>query len=109
MTLALCTLAAGFVIGWLGQRSRMCFIGGYRDHLLVRDKQLLKGTLAFFLGAWRSLRLPPLFHFRAAILPPPSPHLDLPTGVFSRADPLPQLTPPTVHPLIMPGVCGTFR
>jgi len=42
----------GLVIGFLGQRSRMCFIGGFRDFLLIRDKELLKGMISFFTSAW---------------------------------------------------------
>ena len=55
MLVAFTTFAIGFVAGWLGQRSRMCFIGGYRDFFLIGDKALLKGTLAFFLAAWLTL------------------------------------------------------
>jgi len=46
------TLLAGFVIGYLGQRSRLCFIGGIRDFVLVRDTGLLKGMMAFAATAW---------------------------------------------------------
>jgi uncharacterized membrane protein YedE/YeeE len=46
------TLLIGFVIGYLGQRSRLCFIGGIRDFILVRDTDLLKGLLAFAATAW---------------------------------------------------------
>jgi uncharacterized membrane protein YedE/YeeE len=49
---ALVTLAIGAVLGYLAQRSRMCFIGGLRDYLLVRDAELLKGAAAFFVTAW---------------------------------------------------------
>ncbi len=52
MTAAVATLAIGFVLGYLGQRSRMCFIGGVRDFILVRDGYLLKGLIAFGLTAW---------------------------------------------------------
>ena len=52
MTAAIATLSIGLVIGYLGQRSRMCFIGGIRDFLLVRDWYLLKGLIAFGLTAW---------------------------------------------------------
>lgn len=55
MSILFATLFVGFVAGWLGQRSRMCFIGGYRDYILVRDTGLIKGTLAFFLAAWTTL------------------------------------------------------
>ena len=45
------TLILGFVIGFLGQRSRLCFISGYRDFILMRDNQLLRGVIGAFLGA----------------------------------------------------------
>ncbi len=51
MTAAAATLILGFVIGYLGQRSRLCFIAGYRDLLLTRDTQLLKGVLGAAAGA----------------------------------------------------------
>ena len=52
MTATLATLTIGIILGYLGQRSRMCFIGGIRDFILVRDTYLLKGLLAFGLTAW---------------------------------------------------------
>jgi len=45
------TLVLGFVIGFLGQRSRLCFISGYRDFILMRDSQLLRGVIGALLGA----------------------------------------------------------
>jgi uncharacterized protein len=51
MTAAAATLVLGFVIGYLGQRSRLCFIAGYRDAVLTRDTALLKGVVGAFLGA----------------------------------------------------------
>ena len=51
MIAALSTLMLGFVIGYLGQRSRLCFISGYRDFLLTRDSTLLKGVIGAFIGA----------------------------------------------------------
>lgn len=42
----------GFVIGFIAQRSRMCFIGGFRDFLLVRDIDLLKGLVSFIITIW---------------------------------------------------------
>ena len=51
MTAALATLVLGFVIGYLGQRSRLCFVSGYRDLFLIRDSSLLKGVIGTFLGA----------------------------------------------------------
>jgi uncharacterized membrane protein YedE/YeeE len=52
VTAALATLVIGLVLGYLGQRSRMCFVGGIRDFILVRDTALLKGLAAFALTAW---------------------------------------------------------
>ncbi len=49
---AVFTLVMGIVAGFLGQRSRLCFVGGIRDWILVRDTALLKGLLAFALTAW---------------------------------------------------------
>ncbi len=51
------SLLIGFVIGFLGQRSRMCFIGGFRDFLMVRDTELLQGAIAFFASAWFTILL----------------------------------------------------
>lgn len=52
MTAAVATLVIGGIVGYLGQRSRMCFVGGIRDFILVRDGYLLKGLIAFGLTAW---------------------------------------------------------
>ena len=52
MTAAITTLVVGVVVGYLGQRSRMCFIGGIRDVMLVRDGYLLRGLIAFGITAW---------------------------------------------------------
>jgi len=49
---ALVTLLMGLVLGYLAQRSRICFIGGLRDFILVRDTELVKGAITFFLTAW---------------------------------------------------------
>ncbi len=49
---AIASLVAGIVIGFFGQRSRMCFIAGIRDWILVRDTELLKGLAAFLLVGW---------------------------------------------------------
>jgi uncharacterized protein len=49
------SLLIGLTIGFLAQRSRMCFIGGFRDFLLIRDKDLLKGLIAFFTSAWLTI------------------------------------------------------
>ena len=52
MTAAVATLILGFVVGFLGQRSRLCFVAGYRDLILMRDFQLLRGVLGTFIGAF---------------------------------------------------------
>jgi uncharacterized membrane protein YedE/YeeE len=57
MTAAIATLVAGAVLGYLGQRSRMCFVGGIRDYMLVRDRYLLRGLLAFGITAWLAFPL----------------------------------------------------
>ena len=57
MTAAVATLVVGIILGYLGQRSRMCFVGGIRDFILVRDTFLLKGLIAFGLTAWLSFPL----------------------------------------------------
>jgi uncharacterized protein len=51
------TLVAGVVLGYLGQRSRMCFVGGIRDFILVRDRYLLRGLVAFGVTAWLAFPL----------------------------------------------------
>jgi uncharacterized protein len=52
MIVSFSSLALGVVVGYLGQRSRMCSIGGLRDYVLVRDTGLLKGAGALLLAAW---------------------------------------------------------
>ncbi len=53
MTLAaVASLVVGLIIGYLGQRSRICFVGAVRDFVLIRDTYLLKGVIAFILVAW---------------------------------------------------------
>ena len=52
MTVTIVSLLFGGVVGYLGQRSRMCSIGGLRDYVLVRDTGLLKGALALAVSAW---------------------------------------------------------
>ena len=45
------SLVVGLGIGVLAQRTRMCFVGGWRDLLMVRDTYLFGGIAAFFIGA----------------------------------------------------------
>jgi hypothetical protein len=52
MIVTFSSLGVGFVIGYLGQRSRMCTIGGLRDYVLVRDTELLKGVAALLVASW---------------------------------------------------------
>jgi hypothetical protein len=40
------------LIGFLAQRSRMCFVAGVRDYILVRDKELLTGMFSFIITIW---------------------------------------------------------
>lgn len=51
MYTAFISLLFGFLIGYMAQRSRMCFIGGMRDYVLVRDTALLKGLISFLVTA----------------------------------------------------------
>ncbi|MCL2678425.1 MAG: YeeE/YedE family protein, partial [Clostridiales bacterium] len=50
-TVSWVSLGVGLIFGFLAQRSRMCFVGGWRDFFLVRDTYLLKGFIAFFVTA----------------------------------------------------------
>ena len=52
MMVSLVSLGVGLIVGYLGQRSRMCTIGGLRDFVLVRDTGLLKGVGAMLLASW---------------------------------------------------------
>ena len=52
MIVSLSSLGLGLVVGYLGQRSRMCSIGGLRDYVLVRDTGLLKGAVALLVTSW---------------------------------------------------------
>jgi len=51
MIVPIASLVLGFIIGYLGQRSRLCFISGYRDFFLMRNTVLLKGIAGAFIGA----------------------------------------------------------
>jgi len=46
------SLIAGLIVGFLAQRSRLCFAGGIRDTVLVRDIHLLRGFIAVFAVAF---------------------------------------------------------
>ena len=45
MLVPIVTIILGFIIGWLGQRSGFCSIGGIRDFFLFRQTRLLKGYI----------------------------------------------------------------
>ncbi len=47
----LISLAAGLLVGFLAQRTRLCMSGGIRDFILMRDNHLLLGFIGIFLGA----------------------------------------------------------
>jgi len=44
-------LVIGLGVGFIAQRTRMCFAGGWRDLFLVRDTYLFSGIAAFFVAA----------------------------------------------------------
>lgn len=44
------SLGVGLLVGFLAQRTRMCFVGGWRDLMLIRDTYLFSGIAAFFVG-----------------------------------------------------------
>lgn len=46
------TLLLGILIGWLGQRSGFCSIGGFRDFIMFRHTRLLFGFLALIIGGF---------------------------------------------------------
>jgi uncharacterized membrane protein YedE/YeeE len=58
---ALVTLGMGLILGYVAQRSRFCLIGGLRDFILVRDTELLKGAVAFFVTAWLAFSVASVF------------------------------------------------
>ncbi|MDR1044164.1 MAG: YedE-related selenium metabolism membrane protein [Candidatus Adiutrix sp.] len=45
------SLAGGLIIGFLGQRSRFCTVGAFRDLILFRQTHLLLGVLGFLAAA----------------------------------------------------------
>jgi len=66
MIVPIASLIFGFVIGYLGQRSRLCYIAGYRDYFLVRDTYVLKGMFGTIIGAVVGFTL---FHFLGGNIP----------------------------------------
>ena len=51
LTISIATLVIGFIIGYMGQRSGLCIVGGIRNFHLTRDTYLLKGVLAIVIVA----------------------------------------------------------
>jgi YedE family putative selenium metabolism protein len=45
------SLVAGLLVGALAQRSRLCFMGAWRDLFLIKNTYLLTGVIACFAGA----------------------------------------------------------
>jgi len=46
------SLAAGLMVGWLAQRTRLCMVGGIRDMILFRDSHLISGFIAILVFAF---------------------------------------------------------
>jgi len=44
-------LGIGFLLGFMAQRTRLCFVGAWRDIFLVKDFHLISGIGAFFIAA----------------------------------------------------------
>ena len=51
MIRSIISLIIGVIIGYLGQRSGACFISGYRDLFLFRDRYLFKAVIGVIIGA----------------------------------------------------------
>ena len=45
------SIVVGLVVGFLAQRTRLCFVGGWRDLFLTRDTYLFSGVAAFLIAA----------------------------------------------------------
>lgn len=45
------SLVVGLIIGALAQRTRMCFVGAWRDLFLVKDTYLISGVITCLIGA----------------------------------------------------------
>ena len=71
---ALVSVGAGVLIGVLAQRSRLCFVGGIRDMILMRNPHLLVGLAAIIVaGAVTKLALG---QFRLGLADQPIAHTD---------------------------------
>ena len=47
----LISVGVGLLVGFIAQRTRMCFVGGWRDLIMVSDTYLFSGIAAFFIAA----------------------------------------------------------
>src|SRR4030042_1977756 len=45
-------VVVGLAIGLLAQRTRLCFVGGWRDLIMIKDTYLFGGIAAFLIGAF---------------------------------------------------------
>ncbi len=45
------SLVVGLLVGFLAQRTRMCFVGGWRDLFLMKDMYLISAVIGLFAGA----------------------------------------------------------
>lgn len=67
-------LVAGLIVGALGQKSRLCTVGGIRDMILFRDSYLLLGILSILLISFLGNLL--LGNFNPGITGQPIAHTD---------------------------------
>ena len=44
-------VVVGLLVGFIAQKTRMCFVGGWRDLIMVKDTYLFSGIAAFFVAA----------------------------------------------------------
>jgi len=56
-TFSILTFFIGIFLGYIGQRSGMCFIGGVRDLYLLRDRYLIKGLIGALITAVVGFRI----------------------------------------------------
>ncbi|HJX69810.1 MAG TPA: YedE family putative selenium transporter, partial [Dehalococcoidia bacterium] len=45
-------VVVGLVVGLLAQRTRLCFVGSWRDLIMIKDTYLFGGIAAFLIGAF---------------------------------------------------------
>ena len=81
MIVAMASLVLGLVIGYLGQRTRLCYIAGYRDFLMAHDTTILKGVIGTVIGAVGGFTL---FNFLGGNVPA-FPMLTMTAGLASKS------------------------